>query len=95
MKGLFCYIRSMKSKNGHDNYQCNCCNYFTLSVEYVSYEICPVCYWEDDVLSNPDVGGGANELSLNQAKKNYIAFGASRENFIHYIREANLNELKD
>ena len=45
--------------------------------EYVfeeKYEICPVCGWENDKLQteNPDFEGGANRMSLNQARKIYM-----------------------
>lgn len=35
-----------------------------------SYDICEVCGWEDDSLqmSDPEYEGGANEMSLNQAR---------------------------
>lgn len=35
------------------------------------YEICPVCGWEDDGIQrdDPDYTGGANKMSLNQAKE--------------------------
>jgi len=35
-----------------------------------SYEICPVCFWENDNVqyNEPDFGGGANNLSLNDYK---------------------------
>ncbi len=38
-----------------------------------SYEICPVCGWEDDALQkeNPDFEGGANSQSLNEAREAY------------------------
>ena len=34
------------------------------------FEICPVCDWEDDdcQMEDPDLAGGANDLSLNQAR---------------------------
>lgn len=39
-----------------------------------SYEVCPVCGWEDDPLQRdePDFEGGANVLSLNQFKEEYL-----------------------
>lgn len=40
--------------------------------EYLDfYEVCPVCGWEDDGLQRdePDYEGGANRMSLNQAKE--------------------------
>lgn len=42
-------------------------------VDHNSFDICEFCGWEDDdvQLSNPDFGGGANDLSLNQYKEKY------------------------
>ncbi len=57
---------------------CQVCGNFTIS-EHGSFEICYVCFWEDDGLyTDPDeVWGGPNgELSLSQARKNFIEFGA-------------------
>ena len=46
--------------------------YFT---EPHSYEICPVCGWEDDPSQKryPDMEGGANAESLNEARRKYEA----------------------
>ncbi|MCE0826600.1 hypothetical protein LVQ78_11220 [Buttiauxella sp. A2-C2_NF] len=51
---------------------CPCCEQSEFSEEG-SYEICPLCSWEDDPIQNadPDYGGGANVMSLNEAKKAY------------------------
>ncbi len=37
------------------------------------YEICPFCGWEDDPLQarDPDLAGGANRMSLNEARAAY------------------------
>lgn len=37
------------------------------------FEICPVCFWENDDVQNaePDFNGGANNLSLNDYKKRW------------------------
>ena len=39
-----------------------------------SWEICPRCNWEDDPVqrSDPDYWGGANDLSLNQARHAWL-----------------------
>lgn len=36
-----------------------------------SYEICTVCFWEDDAVmnANPDYWGGANDVCLRQVQK--------------------------
>ena len=38
-----------------------------------SYEICPVCGWEDDKAQykDPTLKGGANRLSLKEYKEQY------------------------
>ena len=42
---------------------------------YDGVEICPVCGWEDDKFqrNHPDFDGGANVMSLNQAREAYAA----------------------
>lgn len=68
---------------------CPCCGYFTFKYELGNtFQICPVCYWEDDgvQLDDPTYEGGANRVSLYQAKKNYETFGAIESRFIEYVR---------
>jgi len=53
---------------------CPCCGYLTLSDWNVgSWEICPVCNWEDDEVQyrDPTFEGGANPESLKQAIARY------------------------
>jgi hypothetical protein len=70
-------------------HRCPCCKYKTLS-ERGGFEICPVCYWEDDGQDEHDadvVRGGPNgSLSLRQAQLNYQRFGASDESFRGSVR---------
>ena len=58
---------------------CPCCGYLTLN-ERGAYEICPVCFWEDDGQGDHDAGlvrGGPNgALSLAEARANFAEFGA-------------------
>lgn len=51
---------------------CPCCGKYAFE-EKGAYEICPVCGWEDDPYQrrNPDFAGGANTLSLNEARRYY------------------------
>ncbi len=37
------------------------------------YDICEECFWENDPvqLNDPDFDGGANEMSLNEAREAY------------------------
>ena len=63
-------------------YACPCCGYYTLE-EYRGYEICEICYWEDDPLQAENHHlYGANNISLEQARENYRSFGASAREFI-------------
>jgi hypothetical protein len=59
-------------RHGDAPYACPCCGYLTLD-ERGGYEICPVCFWEDDGQDDHDadrVRGGPNgTLSLTQASK--------------------------
>lgn len=51
---------------------CPCCGQYAFE-EKGAYEICPVCGWEDDPLQrrDPDFAGGANSLSLKEARRKY------------------------
>jgi len=53
-------------------YPCPCCGSKVLT-EPGAYEICEVCGWEDDPSQSKDrtLKGGANELSLNQARRRW------------------------
>lgn len=75
--------------NAFGNYKCPCCGFYTLDHKADNtFQICPVCFWEDDgvQLHNPDYEGGANSVSLLQAKQNYKNFGAIEERFKECIR---------
>ena len=77
-------------------YKCPCCGYYTFN-ERVNgnYDICEVCFWEDDPiqLDDPEYEGGANRVSLNQARKNFLEFGACEEDMIPHVRRPNDDEL--
>ena len=75
---------------------CPCCGFLTLdAVSPGSFSICPVCFWEDDQVQfdEPDYSGGANKVSLNQAKKKFKEYGASSEEFIKEVRAPYQNEV--
>ena len=71
-----------------EHYACACCANLTLSEPPGSFAICPVCRWQDDDLQlrEPTDAGGANKVSLLDARKNFAAFGASREDFRDRVR---------
>ncbi|WP_408636588.1 CPCC family cysteine-rich protein [Novosphingobium aquimarinum] len=70
-------------------HQCPCCYNRTLN-ERGSFEICPVCFWEDDGQDNHDaevVRGGPNGgLSFTVARSNYQAIGACEQSAVDHVR---------
>jgi hypothetical protein len=77
-------------------YRCPCCGYLTLCGR-AGFEICPVCYWEDDGQDSHDadeVRGGPNGLlSLTQARQNFREFGATDRRFLQSVRKARPEEI--
>ncbi|HRI65922.1 MAG TPA: CPCC family cysteine-rich protein [Polyangium sp.] len=57
-------------------FECPCCKLRTLT-ERKHYEICSICNWEDDPLQEErtDYAGGANTVSLNEARRNFMKHG--------------------
>ncbi len=79
-------------------FKCPCCGYITLSeAPPGTYEICSVCFWEDDEVqfNDPSYAGGANKVSLNQAKINFKEFGATERKFIKDVRDPLPDERED
>lgn len=79
-------------------YTCPCCGYKTLDEEPPgTYEICAICYWEDDPVQfeDPDYEGGANRPLLKTAQKNVQVFGACEKQFQEHVRKPNADDEKD
>ena len=57
--------------------QCPCCDYYSLR-ERGGFEVCPVCYWEDDGqdLDRLDELSGPNHITLRAARLNFQRMGA-------------------
>jgi hypothetical protein len=70
-------------------YRCPCCRSLTLP-ERGGYDICAVCFWEDDGQDDSDadmVRGGPNyTLSLTEARANYARIGACEERVLPHVR---------
>ncbi len=77
-------------------YPCPCCGYLTLDQQPPgSFVICPVCWWEDDDVQgrDPEYAGGANAVSLRQARENFRSFGASETRFSSNVRRPTPDEV--
>jgi hypothetical protein len=71
------------------SYPCPCCGYMTQAEPPGSYEICPLCFWEDDALQlefATTLDGGANHLTLVDAQRNFAALGACEESAMVHVR---------
>jgi len=67
--------------------KCQCCWYLTLDIDSL-FDICEVCYWQNDAVQNDDINytWWANELSLKESRENYKKFGASDILFKNDVR---------
>lgn len=79
----------------HIRFSCLCCGYKTLDEEPPgTYEICEVCFWEDDdyqyTYQNET---GANRVTIREAKRNFLAFGACEKESIPHTRKPKPNEM--
>jgi hypothetical protein len=61
---------------------CPCCGYKTLPEKHL-YDICPICFWEDDIVQfeDPDFEGGANIVSLRQAQGILLSMVQGKKGF--------------
>jgi hypothetical protein len=63
-----------------EEFACPCCGMLTLDEPQPgTWLICPVCEWEDDPVQfeGIDYAGGANSVSLRQARQFYGTIGVS------------------
>lgn len=75
---------------------CPCCGCFTLDSRG-EYALCPVCFWEDDPLQREDADrpGGANPVSLTEARNNYRSFGACQADMRSHVRSPRTEEIPE
>lgn len=79
-----------------DLFKCFCCGYLTLTEEPPgTFEICPVCFWEDDNIQaeHPTLAGGANKVSLEEARRNFEKFGAATKDAVPHVRRPRPDEI--
>lgn len=85
--------RARRDAQPEPHLPCHCCDCLTIC-ERGRYEICSVCFWEDDPGQTPDFDeGGANPLSLDEARRNFRAIGACEPNMLPHVRPPRSEEL--
>jgi hypothetical protein len=78
-------------------YACVCCGHKVFYREDHLWEICSVCFWQSDPGQDADElsKGGANKVSLREARENYKQFGACEESSMPFVRPPKDDEPKD
>jgi len=79
-------------------YTCPCCGYKTLDeAPPGTFSICHICFWEDDNVQfdDPNYDGGANTISLKQAQKNFMEFGACESSAMKHVKNPSEQEQRD
>ena len=78
-----------------DREACPCCGYRTL-LERDTYELCPVCFWEDDPRESrdPNFALGANGVSVVKAQQTYLRSGAMHPSFLDKVRPPRPDEAR-
>lgn len=78
-------------------YTCPCCGYFSFNHPPGSYDICPICLWEDDEVQLRqewwDQGGANPPLRLCQA--NYVKFGVCKPQLASCVRPPTAEDERD
>src|ERR1700730_18594102 len=69
-------------------FACPCCGFLTRDEEPGNYDSCPVCFWEDDPVQfqYPEKAGGANRVSLQEARENFSRIGACEKRWKRHVR---------
>jgi hypothetical protein len=79
----------VEPEQARPSYRCPCCRYRTLHSRGC-FEICKVCFWEDDGQDDHDAdvvrGGPNHDLSLLQGQANLARFGAVQKRFRAFVR---------
>lgn len=68
-------------------YACPCCGArsFIFNEKSIYQEVCPVCLWKNDPFQkdNPTFPEGINNISLEEAKRNYQTIGVCKPEYVN------------
>jgi hypothetical protein len=85
-----------KTPEAADVFLCEVCGYKTVSHPY---DICTVCFWEQEMLEeseyNEPTGGPNDELSVNDARRNFEKLGAVSERLLQYVVPPKAGEIPE
>lgn len=70
---------------------CPCCEYKTLPSKG-EYDICPVCFWEDDGNNDPVSYSSPNHMTLAQGRKNFTEFGTMSQSSLQFVEPDRLEK---
>ena len=82
----------VRQKGNNGLFVCPCCGYAMLK-EQSSFEICEICFWQDDGQDDPyssERWSGPNHVSLDQARENFMTFGAAEKKALKFVRAPNI-----
>lgn len=82
---------------GRQKYPCPCCGYLVFEAPPGSYAICPICFWEDDIvqLRLPTMLGGPNKTTLVAAQRTFARLGACEERLVKQVRRPDEGDTRD
>lgn len=77
-------------------YVCPCCGYASLAEAFAD-NICTICFWQDDGQDDPhehQCWGGPNHVSLTEARRNFLAFGAAELRHLSHVRAVKPDDIR-
>lgn len=72
--------------------RCHCCDYMCLRARG-DYEVCPVCFWEDDGSELHDGHSAANRMSLREARRRFRILGCVDERHLSHLRPGRMERF--
>ncbi len=85
------------SENPAD-FPCPCCGFLAFEEPPGSFEICGICFWEDDAVQleyATTLAGGANKVTLRDAQVNFVKYGAGEPEMVKHARKPGLSDKRD
>ena len=81
-------------RNDLGQFACPCCGFITVQ-EQGRFDLCEVCFWEDDALqsSQPDYADGANVPCLLEAIENFWSYSACERESLSFVRLPKIEEF--